>query len=622
MNGRFGRDRVRRLLAEIEQVIRMAQAGVAAWQRQVAAVPAERRASAINLAHYLAVRSRDLRQLQRDLASCSLSSLGRMEASVMDTLSGVREVLAALSGSEAPAAGQALDMAEAEQLLDAHTMELLGPRRAGRSVRIMVTLPLEAARDQELLRQLMSAGMDVARVNLAHGGSDEWTAMVDNLRAASADSGVPCRVMVDLPGPKLRTGALRPGPQVCKVRPGRDVFGVVTQRAAVAFVDPQVAGHEAAGTVHVLPVVEPIAALAEPGDELILVDTRGRVRRFSVLAGADGVVHTALDRTTYVAAGARLELQRGGELVATTRIGALPARENAILLEVGDRLQVTRDQTPGGPLEDAAQTGIGARVPCTLPEVFAGVRAGQRVLFDDGRITGVVEASGEHDMLVRITEVPPGGGKLKAEKGINLPDSRLDIGALTEFDRSCLDWVAEHADLVGMSFVQRPQDVLDLHEEMAKRGRADLGVVLKIETRQAFERLPELLFAGLQSPPLGVMVARGDLAVEVGYARLAEVQEEILWLCEAAHLPVIWATQVLDSMARTGVPSRAEVSDAGMAVQAECVMLNKGPHIVPTTAFLAGVLERMSDHHRKKRAMLRRLRVAGEVRIEEEQAGG
>jgi pyruvate kinase len=108
------------------------------------------------------------------------------------------------------------------------------------------------------------------------------------------------------------------------------------------------------------------------------------------------------------------------------------------------------------------------------------------------------------------------------------------------------------------------------------------------------------------------MVARGDLAVEVGCARLAEVQEEILWLCEAAHVPVIWATQVLDSMARTGIPSRAEVTDAAMGAQAECVMLNKGPHIVATVAFLGGLLERMQEHHTKKRALLRALRVAGE----------
>jgi len=126
----------------------------------------------------------------------------------------------------------------------------------------------------------------------------------------------------------------------------------------------------------------------------------------------------------------------------------------------------------------------------------------------------------------------------------------------------------------------------------------------------AFEHLPRMLLAGLESPPLGVVVARGDLAVEMGFERLAEVQEEILWLCEAAHVPVVWATQVLETLAHTGRPSRAEVTDAAMSGRAECVMLNKGPHVVEAVRFLDDVLRRMQRHQTKKRAMLRRLAVS------------
>ena len=103
--------------------------------------------------------------------------------------------------------------------------------------------------------------------------------------------------------------------------------------------------------------------------------------------------------------------------------------------------------------------------------------------------------------------------------------------------------------------------------------------MLKIETRRGFENLPAMLLEAMKSPRCAVMIARGDLAVECGFERMAEVQEEILWLCEAAHVPVIWATQVLETLAKEGVPSRAEVTDAAMAHRAECVMLNKGPYI-------------------------------------------
>ena len=108
----------------------------------------------------------------------------------------------------------------------------------------------------------------------------------------------------------------------------------------------------------------------------------------------------------------------------------------------------------------------------------------------------------------------------------------------------------------------------------------------------------------------GVMIARGDLAVESGFERLAEVQEEILWLCEAAHVPVIWATQVLETLAKTGMPTRAEVTDAAMAERAECVMLNKGPYITEAVQVLDDILRPDAGASFKKRPILGSLRVA------------
>ena len=103
------------------------------------------------------------------------------------------------------------------------------------------------------------------------------------------------------------------------------------------------------------------------------------------------------------------------------------------------------------------------------------------------------------------------------------------------------------------------------------------------------------------------MIARGDLAVEIGFARLAEIQEEILWLCEAAHVPVIWATQVLENLIKRGMPSRAEITDIAMAERAECVMINKGPFVLDAIAMLDDVVERMRGHQHKKTARLRAL---------------
>ena len=154
---------------------------------------------------------------------------------------------------------------------------------------------------------------------------------------------------------------------------------------------------------------------------------------------------------------------------------------------------------------------------------------------------------------------------------------------------------------------RNPSDIKLLQKHLQRLDADKLGIVLKVETRAAFENLPELLFALMHSTTIGVMIARGDLAVECGYERLAELQEEILWLAEAAQLPVIWATQVLEGLSKSGKPSRAEITDAAMGVRAECVMLNKGAHIIEAVQTLDDILHRMQSHQQKKNSLLRRL---------------
>ena len=213
---------------------------------------------------------------------------------------------------------------------------------------------------------------------------------------------------------------------------------------------------------------------------------------------------------------------------------------------------------------------------------------------------------------MRIETATARGSKLRAEKGINLPGSDLPLAAVTDADLPLLRMAAAHADMVALSFVRHESDVDTMQDYLHQVGAGDLGLVLKIETQAAFTRLPEILLHLMRSRRVGVMIARGDLAVEVGYERLAEMQEEILWLCEAAHLPVIWATEVLDHLARTGQPSRAEVTDAAMGQRAECVMLNKGPHVETAIVMLDDILRRMSGHQRKKTALLRPLHSWGD----------
>jgi len=596
----------------VDELRRAALAAEQEFAADLEAAAPSMRESAYNLVHYLAVRRHDVRELQDELTRLGLSSLGRMEAHVMASLQAVLEVLCTLRDQPVPAAiaeAPPVTFKTGNALLAAHADAILGPARRGRATRIMVTMPGEAAEQPALIRDLVEAGMEVMRINCAHDTPKVWERMVRHLRRAERETGKRCAVSFDLAGPKLRTGPIAPGPAVAKWRPARDTFGLVTHPARVRFV---ARAHENDADDATISVEGDLLAKAKPGDSVELADTRRRKRVLHVVEVNAGECLCETDTTAYVVPGTRLSLRRKGRAVAKGVVGPLPAVEQWIALRPGDVLDVVRGEMPG---RDAVHDDDGhvlepAFVSCALPEVFVGVRVGEPMLFDDGKVRGTVRAVNADRIRVEITAVAGGAAKLRAEKGINLPESALDLPALTAKDVADLGFVAKHADMVALSFVQRPEDIEALLAEITRLGAAKLGIVLKIETLAAFDRLPALLLAAMRHPPVAVMVARGDLGVEVGFERLSEVQEEILWLCEAAHVPVIWATQVLESLAKGGLPSRAEVTDAAMGSRAECVMLNKGPYIRETLRFLIDVLGRMEEHQHKKTSRLRKLRVS------------
>lgn len=597
------------LLLELRQEMLAQEALLAP---QIEAVAPTHRASACNFAHYLALRRGDRRALQERLAALGLSSLGRSEAAVLANLDKVLGLLHRLTGRpwQDHSAGEPIGLHGGQRLLQVHSDALLGAAPPGRSVRIMVTLPSEAATDPALLRRLVDAGMDIARINCAHDEAPAWTAMADGVRAAAQAAGRRVRVLMDLGGPKLRTGPIAAGPAVLKLQPRRDSFGRVIAPVSLGLRPP---GSR-------LPVPEADAqvcvdgdwlARLRVGDELNLTDAREAHRTLQVVACGEAGVRVESGHTLYLLPGT--EVHGPGHWAQRpplcSALQDIPCRPGSLLLRVGDRLRLTRGgiASPRSREEADAQGPAELRLACTLPEVFAQVRPGERVLFDDGRITGVIRQAGPEEVRVDITHTRPGGSVLAADKGINLPDSALDLPALTDKDLADLATVARIADLVGLSFVQRAEDVRTLRHQLQAQGAPDLGVLLKIETRRAFENLPELVLAAMAGEAAGLMIARGDLAVECGYERLAEVQEELLWAAEAAHLPVVWATQVLETLAKTGQPSRAEITDAAMGERAECVMLNKGPHIVEAMHTLDDILQRMQAHQDKKRSLLRAL---------------
>jgi pyruvate kinase len=569
-------DSTRRLVRLRDQVdgllLRLSDAEYA-WAAWLSAVAPEHRSSARNLVHYWAIRQIDLRELQAGLVFFGLSSLGRSESHVQATLAAVRSAIAAmLEGKWQPPPPSAVS--------------------------------IEAATDPDLVRGLVQNGMNIARINCAHDDLPAWRAMAHHVRAAAASAGTTCLIAMDLAGPKLRTGPLTPGPRVVKLRPQRDALGQVVAPARAWLTETEKPTDPPEPGMVVLTVPGQWLVNRHAGNVLVLQDARGSRRRLVLEAVADpdsgGFVVTAR-KTTYLKTGTVLHAVDSGDAV---EVGELPEIEQSLVLHAGELLELTRDCSPA-----VVEGGeVVPRIGCTLPEAFDHAKLDDAVYFDDGKLGGRV-VSVDGDVLTVLIDHPgQGEARLKAGKGINMPDTDLPISAITDRDVADLAAVVELADLVDLSFVRTPSDVERLLDELDRLGGDDLGIVLKIENRRAFEHLPQLLLTAMRRPRVGVMIARGDLAVECGYERMAELQEEILWLCEAAHLPVIWATQVLELLAKTGLPSRAEISDAAMSERAECVMLNKGPYLNDAVNALDNIMRRMAQHYYKKNALLRPLR--------------
>lgn len=234
------------------------------------------------------------------------------------------------------------------------------------------------------------------------------------------------------------------------------------------------------------------------------------------------------------------------------RVGSFA--DGGVELEQGQTFTLDDDETPG----DAS------RVFLPHPEILSSVEAGHRLLIDDGRLQLVAEKTDGKSIRCRVVS----GTKISDRKGVSLPDTDLPVGALTDKDRHDLKAILEaDIDWVALSFVQRPDDLA----EVRKIARGKVGVLSKIEKPQAVARLAEIIELSD-----AVMVARGDLGVEMPLESVPGTQKQIVRACRKAGKPVVVATQMLESMVSAPVPTRAEVSDVATAVfeGADAVMLS------------------------------------------------
>ncbi|NOT83329.1 MAG: pyruvate kinase [Methylococcaceae bacterium] len=577
--------------------------------------------SATNLAHYLALRQFDLRHLQTRLSQAGLSSLGRAEASVLSTLDAVIDMLQRATNRHYKPTGKnpsEFGFTRGQQLLEQHTVELFGPYYEKSKAHVMVTLASDAAWNYNLIGALLNKGMTCARINCAHDDAIIWQAMIRNVRRAEVEMGRPCRILMDLAGHKIRTGEIRLGPPVHHIKIKKNALGQTLLPGRLMLINDQQGLHEENGndTVQLrVTIPEATFKLLRVGHCLAFKDARGKERHLVVESPiADYAWLVYCDEGSYLVSGCDMALfrqipQPDDQPLQTFKLGEFNGKPEEIRVFKDELLLLTTEAQVGAPAEydDKGKPLKPAQIACTLSSAITKLRKGQPVWIDDGKVGAVVEKVNTESALLKVTQVRSSGVTLKGDKGINFPDTDLNLPTLSDKDLIDLDFACIHADLIGFSFVESLADMERLIDELAKRSATDLPIIAKIETNKAVKNLPEIILGTIGRHSLGIMIARGDLAVELGSARLAEIQEEMLWLCEAAHVPVIWATQVLESIAKKGTKSRPEFTDAAMAVRAECVMLNKGPYILDALEALINVMIRMQEHQHKKFPRLRAL---------------
>ncbi len=452
--------------------------------------------SLVNMYHYLKSRSIDSTQLQNQLIKLGLSSMGRSHPHLLYSIHQMISILAKLQNIDYPHLENSLDYTQAYKILHKN-LSIFGHYPASEDhtyhTKIMITLPSEAAKSEELIASFFHSGAELFRINTAHDTPEAWHKMAKRIQ--NLDTTEKPKIYVDLAGPKIRTERLY-------------------------------------------------------------------------------------------------------------RCNKNHKKTTKLKVFVGDRIRISHNLKETLAHYDTIEKSE-AIIECSNIEALGYVNVDEKVFIDDGKIALMVYARSKDSLLCEVTRAKEEGSSIRPEKGINFPDSKIKLNAITQEDRIAMEHIINYADIIGISFCQDRKDIEALRAILESFGRSDIGIVAKIETKKAVENLPEILHALIAHGNSGVMLARGDLAIEVGFENLSLIQEEILNLCEAAHMPIIYATQVLENMMKTDLPSRAEITDAAVAQRADCIMLNKGTYAENVIKTLRVILKSMHTLFRKNRQMLR-----------------
>ena len=575
----------------------------------------ERYKSLLNLNQYLKLRNDDYTKLQEKLFLLSLSSLGRSYAHVAASVDTLHDQICCSLGYEEISKElmeefHHLSIQDAINIASDNAKALFGGKSSSKMSRqktsLMVTLPSNATEHEgKLIEKLSNAHVDIFRINTAHDTPQLWKQMADQIIAINSnrEKHEKMKIFVDLAGPKIRTGKIR------KIDMSLEVGSNKTQKEIWLCHGDEESKIEAidSKTLQKLPaqivVDKHFFQSLKEGSSIKAHDMNEKEAHIHVVEIDANRAKCVVDKKLFLNKKSLLTCKKKESLIKNIQTQSEPIR-----VFLGDTVKITHKDI----FARAARRGEDgnviepALISCHAQGILEHVNLSDKVFIDDGKLGLEVVDKNENELTCKVILAKASGVLIKEEKGINFPNSYIKTSALTELDKQNLLEVIEFADSLSISFCQSAEDVKELQDLLLSYGKEDIGIIAKIETKQAVLNMPQILKQLLKSKRSGVMIARGDLAIEVGFENLAYIQEALLDICDAAHIPVIWATQVLESKMKNNLPSRAEVTDAAMSSRAECVMLNKGAFTFDTIDVLTSILHDMHSIFKKNKQLLKK----------------
>ena len=571
--------------------------------------------SLLNLYQYLRLREDDWTKLQEKLFLLSLSSLGRSYAHVSASVDTLHDQLCCSLGvkeipSKKTATFHHLNIEDSIEIASKNATNLLGGKTSSRlskqSTSLMITLPSNAMQNNgALIKKLAKSKVGIFRINTAHDSADYWKEMAKTITAAnkSLDERSKAKIFVDLAGPKIRTGLAR------KINMPIEMGSNKIEKEIFIYHDDRDSKPESKDTLSLkitpaqIVISDKFYSTLQNNKSIKIKDVNGKKAKIKIIDKSSAYARCTIDKKVFLDKNSILKYNK-----KTTAIKNIVPQSELIRVFVGDEIIVTQKKVLATAAITTKKGSVvqPAIISCNHSGILKDVKKGDPIFIDDGKVSLEVIEEGKDAIRCKVTVAKANGTLIKEEKGINFPNTFINTSAITALDKKNLKSVIEFADSVSVSFCQSAEDVKTVQKLLHQYGKKDIGIIAKIETKQAVLNMPEILSQLLKSKNSGVMIARGDLAIEVGFENLAHIQESLLDICDAAHLPVIWATQVLESKMKHNLPSRAEVTDAAMSSRAECVMLNKGPFAFDTIDVLTSILHNMHKSFKKNRQLLKK----------------